>query len=193
MRNETISRIMSEWPATLAPGDSLSEARELLETHGIHHLPVVDHAAVVGILSSSDFLKLHLLDANSASLSNARVRHIMNSNPVVIKKDAKLREAARKLAVGEFHALPVVDDNNQLVGIVTTSDLLDYLLKHVPRGDGSILEDVSELQSLDERNRMLNAVCRAAELYIRSGHADREHTVLVKRLAEARETGAIQL
>ncbi len=130
---------MSEWPATVKPDDLLSGARELFEAHSIHHLPVVEDGALVGILSASDFLKLHLLDKGSPSLSGARVRHVMHRNPVVISTDATLRDAAEKLAVGEFHALPVIDDDGELVGIVTTSDLLEYLLQHVPRGDGSIL------------------------------------------------------
>ncbi len=193
MRNEKISRIMSEWPATVKPDDLLSEARELFETHSIHHLPVVEDGALVGILSASDFLKLYLLDKDSPSLPRATVRHLMHQNPVIIGADATLRDAAEKLAVGEFHALPVIDDDTQLVGIVTTSDLLEYLLQHVPRGDGSILEDVSELQELAEDNRLLKAVCQAAELYIRSGHADREHSVLVKALTDLRESRSVSL
>jgi CBS domain-containing protein len=193
MRNEQLSRIMSEWPATVTPGDFLSEARELLETHQIHHLPVIDNGRLVGVLSASDFLKLHLLDKDSAALTRARVRHIMRANPVVIGADATLREAAEKLSVGEFHALPVIDDDGALVGIVTTSDLLEYLLKHVPRGDGSVVEDGGELQGLVESNSALKAVCHAAERYIRSGHADREHSVLIKRLAEARSAKAVDL
>lgn len=193
MRNENIGRIMTECPATVPPGDLLSAARELFETHSIHHLPVVDDGRLVGMLSASDFLKLHLLDEGSAALPRARVRHIMNTNPVVISKHASLRDVAEKLSVGEFHALPVIDDDGLLVGIVTTSDLVEHLLKHVPRGDGSIIEDGSELQDLVERNRVLRAACEAAELYVRSGHADREHSILVKRLAEARESSAIRI
>ena len=193
MRNENISRIMTEWPATVAPGDYLSAARELFEKQEIHHLPVVDDGRLVGMLSASDFLKLHLLDEGSAALPHARVRHIMHTNPVVLSTQATLREAAEKLCVGEFHALPVIDEDAELVGIVTTSDLVEYLLKHVSRGDGSIVEDGSELQGLLERNRLLQAACKAAELYVRSGHADREHSILVRRLAEARESSAISV
>ncbi len=193
MRNENIGRIMTECPATVASDDYLSAARELFETHEIHHLPVVDDDHLVGILSSSDFLKLHLLDEGSAALPHAKVRHIMHSNPVVLSREATLREAAERLSVGEFHALPVVDEDAALVGIVTTSDLVEHLLKHVPRGDGSIVEDGSELRDLVERNRLLEAACKAAELYMRSGHADREHSILVRRLAEARESNAISL
>lgn len=191
MRNENISRIMTECPATVAPDDLLSAARELFETHGIHHLPVVDHGRLVGMLSASDFLKLHLLDQGSTALPHARVRHVMHPNPVVIARCASLREAAEKLAVGEFHALPVIDEDTTLAGIVTTSDLVEHLLKHLPRGDGSIIEDGSELRELVERNRVLRAACEAAELYVRSGNADREHSILVKRLADARESSAI--
>lgn len=193
MRDENISRIMSEWPATVAPDDLLVEARELFEAHRIHHVPVVDDDRLVGMLSTSDFHKLHLLDDTSTAVLKARVRHIMQSNPVVIATDASLRDAAEKLALGEFHALPVIDGDSTLVGIETTSDLVEHMLRHLPRGDGSIVEDAGDLRDVLERNRLLKAACEAAELYIRSGHADREHSVLIKRLDEARRSKAISV
>lgn len=188
MRNEPIDRIMTESPATVAPGDSLTKASELFESTGMHHVPVVDNDKLVGILSASDFLKLHFLKNGNLSLEKAKVRQLMQTNPVVLPYSASLRDAAEKLRVGEFHALPVIDDDGAVVGMITTSDLVEYLLHHVPQGDGSIQEDSSDLRSLVEQNRLLKAACDAAELYIRSGHADREHSVLVKRLDELRRT-----
>ena len=61
MRNESIDRVMTVSPAMFAPGDLLTKARELFESTGIHHIPVVDNGQLVGILSASDFLKLYLL------------------------------------------------------------------------------------------------------------------------------------
>ena len=193
MRDEAIRRIMTTSPATVAPGDSLHNARELFESHGIHHLPVVDGDQLVGILSASDLLKLQLFNPANTSLANAKVRHIMRANPVVLPVTASLRDAAEKLRGGEFHALPVIDDAGALVGIVTTSDLIETLLHHVPQGDGSIIDTVSDTSKLAERNRLLEAACQAAEHYIRSGHADREHSILVKRLADLRAAEPVNI
>jgi len=188
MRNEPIDRIMTERPATVAPDDSLAAASELFASSGIHHAPVVDNGELVGILSASDFLKLHFLKGDNVSPEKVKVRQLMQANPIFLPYSASLRDAAERFRVGEFHALPVIDDDGAVVGIITTSDLVQYLLHRVPQGDGSIQDDVGGLRDLVQQNRLLKAVCDAAELYIRSGHADREHSVLVKRLDELRQS-----
>ena len=186
MRNESINRIMTVSPAMLAPGDLLAKARELFESNGIHHVPVVDNGELVGILSASDLLTLRLLKDVNAALEKVTVAQFMHPNPVLLHSDVSLRDAAEKFSAGEYHALPVVDEDGAVVGIVTTSDLVQYLLQHLPRGDGSIQKDASDLRNLAEENRLLKAACDAAEHYMRSGHADHEHSVLVKRLDDLR-------
>ena len=62
----------------------------------------------------------------------ATVGQIMETNVVVIEREATLRDAAEKLCMGGFHALPVVDRHKRLVGIVTSSDLIGELLEHLP-------------------------------------------------------------
>ena len=109
-----------------------------------------------------------------------------------------------------------------MVGIVTSSDLIEHLLLHLPSGDGSLHErpesatpsnlktedlanavtDAREtlargeenalaraVLDLQERNRHMRHVCEAAELYIRSGRAEHEHSVLIKALSALRERG----
>ena len=56
----------------------------------------------------------------------------METNLVVINKKATLRQAAEKLSMGNFHALPVVNRRRRLIGIVTSSDLIGELLNHLP-------------------------------------------------------------
>lgn len=190
MRNETIDRIMTVKPATVAPDDTLAIAAELFSSTGVHHAPVVDHGQLVGILSATDFLKLHLLDSDNLPIDKIKVRQLMQTNPVVLPLDTSLRDAAEKFLVGEFHALPVIDDG-ALVGIITTSDLTQYLLQRLPRDDGSLQEESSDPRALVAQNRLLKAVCDAAELYIRSGHAEHEHSVLVQRLDELRSSNVV--
>ena len=193
MRNEPINRIMTVSPATIQPDDSLAKACKLFESTALHHLPVVDNGELVGILSASDFLKLHLLKGRSVSLDRAKVRQLMQDNPTVLPCNASLRDAAEKLLAGDFHALPVVDEGGAVAGIITTSDLAQYLLHHLPRDDGSIQGAATGPRDPDEQKHLLKAVCVAAELYIRSGHADHEHSVLVRRLDEMRQSNAVGL
>ena len=54
---------------------------------------------------------------------------IMTKDPLCIQEKGTIRDAAEKLSTGKFHALPVVNDDHELVGIVTSKDLIDYLIK----------------------------------------------------------------
>lgn len=129
MHDIAIDKVMTPDPATVSPQSSAAEARRLLESNVIHHLPVVEGERLVGIISSSDFLKLYLLDDKLAIFARATVDQIMETNVAVLKKNSTLREAIEKLSMGNFHALPVVDRKRRLLGIVTSSDLMNELMR----------------------------------------------------------------
>ena len=128
MRDIPIVQVMTPDPATISPQSSVAEARRLLNSNVINHLPVVEGGRHVGIVSSSDFLKLHLLDGKLPIVSDATVNQIMETNVIVVNKNATLGDAAEKLSVGGFHALPVIDRKRHLVGMVTSSDLIGVLV-----------------------------------------------------------------
>ncbi|MGB5256186.1 MAG: CBS domain-containing protein [Woeseiaceae bacterium] len=189
MRDTPISRIMTTDPVTIAPTETVAAARALFESRNIHHLPVVDDGKLVGIISSADLLKLFLLDEQTALSANARVGQIMEVCPVTLDAGATLRQAAEKLRTASFHALLVIDAERRLAGIITSGDLIDALLKSLPVGDGSIIEAPEQgLSDLIHDNQKLRKVYEAAELYVRSGHGEREHSVLIKRLSDIRST-----
>ena len=223
MRDLAINRIMTTDPTTVGPDDSVATAKQLLESEGIHHLPVVEDGILVGILSSADLLKVHVLRGRSEALSAIKVKQVMESDPVTLGVFADLIDVATKLGEGGFHALPVVEADNVLVGIVTSTDLINHVLMQVPRGDGTLREEqapepgrrvsdaeiTSALHSaretvrngnydrdaevflhLCEQNRLLKEVSKAAELYMRSGHGEHEHSVLVKSLADLQRFGS---
>jgi len=131
MRDIPIVKVMTPDPATISPQSSVAEARRLLNSNVINHLPVIEDGRLVGIVSSSDFLKLHLLDGKLAIVSDATVNQIMETKVVVVNKKATLRDAAEKLSVGGFHALPVIDRKRRLVGMVTSSDLISVLVSQL--------------------------------------------------------------
>jgi len=212
MRDILVSRIMTTVPTAIGPDDTLEKARELLESGSIHHLPVVVDSKLVGIVSSSDILK----GGYASDTSSTKIKQIMERDPVVLDSMANLRVAAVKLSTGGFHALPVIDPDRTLVGIVTSSDLIDHLLHQIPRNDGSIHpheaahtvtaqpseKDISTVLEIaereresklgqvllyyQERNKLLQKACRAAEIFLRSGEGEHEHSVLVKSLADVR-------
>ena len=132
MHDIPIEQIMTPDPATISPQSSAAEARRLLNSNFINHLPVVEGDRLVGVVSSSDLLKLHLLDDTLTMFARATVDQIMETNLVVLADSATLREAAEKLSMGNFHALPVVNKKRRLVGIVTSSDLINELLNELP-------------------------------------------------------------
>lgn len=215
MRDVAINRIMTTDPITIGPDESVARAKAILDAEDIHHLPVTVDGVLVGILTSSDLLKLDVFKGKPAALDAIKVRQVMESEPVTLDVFADLIDVAVKLSDGSFHALPVVESDNVLVGIVTSTDLINHVLMQVPRGDGSLhsspapetgrrltdagmtsvlrraRESVREgrdddmaaaVVQLTAQNRVLREAVRAAEHYMRSGHAEREHAVLLKAL-----------
>ena len=138
MHDVSVARVMSENPVTVSPDTSVEEAYTLLEFGDVHHLPVVADGKLVGIVSTADLLKLYLLDEPIEAMDKIRVASIMAASPVTLSHRASLRDAVERLSVGGFHALPIVGDDGELAGIVTSADLGLYLMQHLPAGDGSL-------------------------------------------------------
>ncbi|MCB9674487.1 MAG: CBS domain-containing protein [Alphaproteobacteria bacterium] len=133
-RNEPVSHIMTKSPATVHHGMALSEVRAKLTEIRAHHMPVVSGKKLVGIISTTDLLRVSYEHGENTKHANAVLDHtrtiedVMQTDPVTIDSKTTIREAAQILSKNWFHALPVVDDGD-LVGIVTTTDLIDYLLE----------------------------------------------------------------
>lgn len=128
---------MSAGALSIHAGEPISKARKLMRDCGLHHLPVVSGKDLVGIISFSDILRVSFGDAFGtdertvdATLDHTMsVDSIMTKNPAVLKRDATVRDAAELLAGGSFHAVPIVEaDGRALAGMVTSTDLIRYLL-----------------------------------------------------------------
>lgn len=123
---------MSPDPVAVSPDTSVAEARRLLTEKGFRHLPVVDGSELVGIVSDRDVsinpraLRAAVRNRSVADLldDDRPVEAVMSGDPHVIGPDASLDEAARLLVSRHVNALPVVDDDHHLVGIVTSVDCL---------------------------------------------------------------------
>ncbi len=130
-----VSAIMTKNVITLNSADSLETAERLFKSHDIRHIPVVSGDTIKGMLSYTDLLRISFADAvdedegsvDTVVYNMFTIEQVMAKNLVKVSSDTTIKEVAELLAKKEFHALPVVDDG-ALVGIVTTTDLINYLL-----------------------------------------------------------------
>lgn len=131
-----ISAIMTKNVITLTSTDDLMTAEQIFKKENIRHIPVVSGKEIKGMLSYTDLLRISFADAVDEDESDVdtvvynmfTIDQVMAKNLVTVSSSATIKEVAEILSKKEFHALPVVD-NDELVGIVTTTDLINYLLE----------------------------------------------------------------
>lgn len=131
-----VSQIMSKDVITLNHTDDLVTAERLFKSNKIRHIPVVSGKEIKGMLSYTDLLRISFADAayeeendvDTVVYNMFTIEQVMAKNLVTVSSHTTVKEVAEILASKEFHALPVVD-NNELVGIVTTTDLIKYLIE----------------------------------------------------------------
>jgi CBS domain-containing protein len=133
-----VSDIMTRRIITASPDDRVIKVKNLFEENNIHHIPVVNEIdQLLGIISKEDFLKLsyHIsLDTGGKSFSekwydNTKASEIMTKYPVSLDTEDTVGLAADIFMANKFHALPVVE-NEQLVGIITTHDILLFAFQN---------------------------------------------------------------
>jgi CBS domain-containing protein len=133
-----ISEIMTSEVITLNRSDDLETAELLFKSKNIRHIPVVNGKEIIGMLSYTDLLRISFADAtdendydvNTIVYNMFTIDQVMAKNLISVPPTATIKEVAELLAKKEFHALPVVS-NNELVGIVTTTDLINYLIDQI--------------------------------------------------------------
>lgn len=124
--NEYVHAIMTTEVVTLRPDSTLGEAREILLSKRIHHLPVVENNKLVGLITSWDIFKL---GQSAADYKNVPVSEVMTRQIATLDPDQHLGAVAEVLERHLFHAVPIVNDDKELLGIVTSTDLIRYGFK----------------------------------------------------------------
>lgn len=117
----TVEDFMSTAVITMKESDTLSAAQIEMQMAEIRHLPVVDQKGhVVGVLSDRDILRnLTKIDGKPTPVTQIMSRRVQTVKPSMLAS-----EAATLLIEHKFGCLPVVGDNEQIVGIITDTDFL---------------------------------------------------------------------
>jgi acetoin utilization protein AcuB len=130
-----VADIMTPNPVTVTPRNAIRTAVNLMREGGYRRLPVLDRGRLVGIITDRDLRRA----ANSPFvvreqwydnfiLDHIEVGSCMTPNPLTIEPGASIADAARMMRTHKIGGLPVVA-GGQLVGIITETDLLDFLIE----------------------------------------------------------------
>jgi CBS domain-containing protein len=208
-----VSDVMQTEVATLGPGERLDLAEDVMHLGRIRHLPVLDGARLVGLVSSRDLLAASLtrsleFDGSSrrAFMRAIEVNEVMTREVVTVAPDATLRDAARKMLEAQIGCVPVVESDGTLRGLITETDLLRVALIepddeiNLVVGESTEEERMSELgekleeeieslkRTRDELKVQMNlAKAEAQDLWARMEHKFQEvesQVKLTKRDAE---------
>ena len=139
-----VAEIMTKNPVTVRRGTSLDKAMELLDEHGIRHLPVVDDSGLVGVVSDRDVLdatgwlsprQREVLEAPETSVAD-----IMRASPATVGPDDSISTALALMVEGRIGCVPVVQDG-AVTGIVTETDILRAYVDASRRDDFRAKDD----------------------------------------------------
>ena len=172
-----VAEVMTRDPLVVGPHQKLSDVRRLLTDTHIHHLPVVDGTKLIGLISSTDLIQLEAtLDAADRESLGAlidgqyRIDEVMQRDVITLADTASVGDAATALSAGGFHSLPVIDGGSNLIGIVTSTDLIGFLLEHLwPTPPRRMPRRTSEGRSSAPAQHELRTAIEAAERMRASG------------------------
>ncbi len=128
--------VMTRDPLTLTPTETVGQADELMTENKFRQIPIVKNKELVGIVTDRDvrsFLSGSIManpDARDRAF-NTPVQEIMTTDPITVSPEDDLQEALELLIEEKVGGIPVVDDNEGLVGIVTYVDMLRCFLNRL--------------------------------------------------------------
>ena len=125
--------LMTENPLTVEPNDTIGQAEEIMNQENIRQLPVVRGTELVGIITDRDirsFISGHLFTTpeEREKAMNTKIATVMTTKPISLSPEDELRDAIELLIEEKVGGIPVVDEAEGLVGIITYVDMLRHFL-----------------------------------------------------------------
>jgi acetoin utilization protein AcuB len=126
-------QIMSAPVVSIKPDTRLNKVRQMVRARRFRHIPVVaSDGGIRGIVSDRDLFALANMDDTEETLEPSVVADIMTKKVLTATPDTNIREIARVLFEERIGCMPIVDEDKQVVGMLTRSDILRALIKHAP-------------------------------------------------------------
>lgn len=127
-----VEEYTSPFVVMIKGSDNLDRALELMQEHGIRHLPVTENGKIAGIISERDVYTHFGKDWTSM----LTVADIMNTSLLSVHKNENLGQVAFQLSSKKIGSALVLDDDQSLYGIFTTTDALNALVEIFYPGPG---------------------------------------------------------
>ena len=135
----SVADLMTAEVVTLTEDETLAHAQRCMARGRIRHLPVIRESTLVGLVTHRDLLAASFsifaeVEASEQRrvFDTVRVVEAMHRDVVTVSPDLPVSKAARILLENKYGCLPVVDDEHQLVGIVTEADFLRLTVQLLP-------------------------------------------------------------
>jgi CBS domain-containing membrane protein len=164
LNTNQVGHIMTGAVLSIDIKEPITEAIRLFAYYPVHHLPVVDKTRIVGMLSTADMMKLeYFVPKGSIPTATAlinekfRIDKLMRSPVITATPHDTIAEAASRMSSHGIHALPVVNEGNHLIGIVTTTDIMNALLNGIVGRGETIPKPEIEIKAPEE-HRLAHAM-----------------------------------
>ena len=135
----SVADLMTTDVVTLTEDETLAHAQRCMARGRIRHLPVVREGQLVGLITHRDLLAASFsifaeVEASEQRrvFDTVRVVEVMHRDVVTVSPGLAVSKAARILLENKYGCLPVVDDEQQLQGIVTEADFLRLTVQLLP-------------------------------------------------------------
>jgi CBS domain-containing protein len=129
LKIDSVCRLHLPAPLALSPQDTVRQAVALMQEHRSGCVLVTDKHRVVGIFTERDLLKRVLGPGKPLS---STLNDCMTPRPVTVHQKEPVGVALRRMQEGGYRHLPVVDEAEQPVGVLSVKQIVRYLVEHFP-------------------------------------------------------------
>ena len=134
-QNRPISEIMTEEVQVVERDQELQDVVEILTEYSVQHVPIVEGGRLVGLVSAGDIMEYSMntlskqfgQPPDTSTIEHAKIEKIMQTGIVTLSPRSTVLAAAEILSRGDIHSVPIIDDQENLIGIVTSTDLINFL------------------------------------------------------------------
>jgi acetoin utilization protein AcuB len=162
-----VSRSMTRKVITVEAGTGIFEAQKLMAESKIRHLPVIDpDGRLIGIVTDRDlrsalpyeFFKQHPSKKEKEKFSKLQIKDIMSKNPITISPTYTIQDALMMIQDAKVGALPVVDAENKLKGIISVRDLLRTFINVLGIGQPGTLLCILVEEKVGQLKKIVDAI-----------------------------------